>query len=132
MEDIISYLTSILVSVFIVSIVIVTRRTADYLRNKRDVDYDRNRNEKVEKLKELVADNISVSISAFFAENEIHKITEENLDEVIDGISQRVTTLTGNGVIKYLMEVFIDNWDEWLREKILSELTEPGTDHLEQ
>lgn len=132
MEEIISYLISILIAVTIVSIVIITRRGAAYLKNKRDVEYDQNRNVKVETLKALVIENISTAISAFFAENEIHKITEENLPEVISGISEKVNALTGDGVIKYLMNVFINNWDEWLYDKILSELTDPDTDYLEQ
>lgn len=132
MEQIISYLISILVSVVIVSIVIITRRGADYLKNKRDVDYDINRNEKVERLKYLVVENIAIAISAFFAENQIDKITEENLGDIVSSIKDKVNILTGDGVIKYLMDVFIDNWEDWIHEKILSELTDPGTDYLEQ
>lgn len=131
MEDIISYLVSLLVTIILVGSILLFKRSSSYLKTKSDNVYDEGRNEKVSVLTKLVYEHIDMAIDAFFAENNIEEINGENIEEIVLKVSAKVRTLTSEGVIKYLMSVFIDNWDDWVYEAILSRLGKSETVELD-
>lgn len=124
MEEVLSYLVSTAVTAFIIAGVVLSKKGYDVLKEKANELYDANRNTKVAELLNLVIENIDDAVQAFLLEHNLVDVTEADIQELIDGVKDKVTTLTGNGVISYLMSVFVDNWDEWIHEKVLSRLSE--------
>lgn len=124
MEEVLSYLVSTAVTAFIIAGVVLSKKGYDVLKEKANELYDANRNTKVAELLNLVIENIDDAVQAFLSEHNLVDVTEADIQELIDGVKDKVTTLTGNGVISYLMSVFVDNWDEWIHEKVLSRLSE--------
>lgn len=124
MEQILTYLVSTAVTLLMVAIVVLMKKGHDVLREKANGFYDQNRNSKVDELLALVGNNIDDSIKAFFTEYDLTDITEADIQPLLSEVQAKVTTLTGSGVIDYLLSVFVDNWEEWIREKILARVSE--------
>lgn len=123
MEEVVGYLVSVAVTIIMIILVLLGKKGYDVLKEKANGLFDQNRNSKVNELLALVLGNIDDAISAFFAEKNLSDVSEADITELLEDVKERVATLTGNGPITYLMTVFIDNWDEWLHEKILSRIT---------
>ena len=123
MIDVLVYLISAVVTAVLIGAIVLVKKWYDVLKEKANELYDHNRNTKVGELLGLVTTSIDDAIGAVFIEKDIAEITEEDLTDLVDDVSERIETLVGQGVINYLMSTFVDNWDDWIYEKILSRLS---------
>lgn len=130
MENFIAYVVSTAITAGLVCLVLLTRKGINLLRVQADGIYDTNRNTKVKELMALVLTNVSVAVDAFLTEKNILDVTDADLEELLDDVIEKIETLTGGGVIGYLMDTFIDNWEEWIREVVMSHVRELTTDYL--
>lgn len=124
MESFIAYVVSTAVTALLICTVLLTRKAIAVLRVKADSIYDENRNGKVAELMALVLTNISVAVDAFLTEKNLTDVTEADLEELMREVTKKIEVLTGDGVIGYLMGTFIDNWDDWIHEMVLSRIRE--------
>lgn len=124
MGDIMTYVSSVAVVVVLLLFMAMTRKWYGWLTQKENGLFDENRNAKVNELLSLIDLHLNIAVDAYLVEHDILDVLEADLDKLVEAVREKVTTLTGNGVIAYLMSIFIDNWDEWIREVIRAKVQE--------
>lgn len=122
MEEFLKYALSALGLILFTVASVLLKALSDYFGEKANSKFDDARSEKIKNVTEMITDNVVKVVATYLSENNIRNINASTLNKVVADIRDRITAMTGGGVIDFVLKTIADNWDDWLHELILYQL----------
>ena len=122
MEEFLKYALSALGLILFTVASVLLKALSDYFAEKANSKFDDARSEKIKNVTEMITDNVVKVVATYLSENNIRNINASTLNKVVADIRDRITAMTGGGVIDFVLKTIADNWDDWLHELILYQL----------
>lgn len=122
MEDFLQYALSALGLILFTVLSIFLKGLSDYFGEKANSKFDDARSEKIKHVTEMITTNVIKVVYTYLSENNIREINMTDLHKIVEEIRDRITSMTGGGIVNFVLQTITDNWDDWLHELVLYEL----------